>query len=169
MFKQLVEVLNEDRLLEILKQEKNACQNYVTRENTSHSLQEMKILFSLNEADISNAMVTKMTKASSRLIHENGYQLLNMCLQNQWINSFKALAKPKDPSIVFATNSAGDSIVHDIIKLEDIALLKYLLELHPTLAKYQPNSKKNNIIYEALKLIQTSSTSNRFSKILCTY
>ena len=109
----------------------------------------MELLFSLNEADISNATVSKM----SSLMHENGYQLLKMCLKNQWINSFKALAKPKDPPIVFTTNASGDSIVHDVLKSENISLLKFLLECHPNLAKHQTSSKKN-IIHEALELIQ---------------
>ena len=76
-----------------------------------------------------------------------------MCLENQWIKSFKALAKEKDPSIVFTTNSSGDSIVHDVLKSENISLLQFLLERHPNLAKHQTSSKKN-IIHEALELIQ---------------
>ena len=153
MFKQLVGVLKDDPLLKVIKKQKNACQKYVTRKDTSHSLQEMEILFSLNETDISNAMVKKMTKADhvSPLIYENGYQLLKMCLENQWINSFKALVT--DSKIVFATNSSGDSIVHDVMESENISLLKFLLECHPTLVKHQTNSKKN-IMHEALKLIQ---------------
>ena len=155
MFKQMVKVLKKDTLLEVIKNQnlKSSCQKYVTRKNTSLTLHEMEILFSLNEADISNAMVSKMTKASSSLIHENGYQLLKMCLENQWIKSFKALAKEKDPSIVFTTNSSGDSIVHDVLKSENISLLQFLLECHPNLAKHQTSSKKN-IIHEALELIQ---------------
>ena len=79
--------------------------------------------------------------------------------------AFEILSKEKD--IVEATNSSGDSILHDLMESKNINDMAFLLKIHPSLVMHKTRTKKN-VIVEAINLIPKSTSTDSFEEVIKT-
>ena len=122
---------------------------------------DIELLLKLNNRAIAKTVVGKMTPD---LKMKTGFQFLKSCILEENLDSFSELAR--DPTTVKALDQeTGQSIIHYALDISRKDVLKELLKSHANLANLT-TEKQDNVIVEALKMVQAYPNHTKLPDIL---
>ena len=122
---------------------------------------DIELLLKLNNRDISMAVVSKMTH---EIKMKTGFQFLKSCLLEDNWESFSELAR-NATAVKALDQETGQSIIHYALEVSKKDVLKELLKNHASLASLT-TEKQDNVIVEALKMVQAYPNHTKLPDIL---